>query len=972
MDWPAVELCRNLYGSRAQPATNHLVGRPRHPMGSTHCCRTPRGYQRAPQFCPRHLSKERVPTQLGAPQDQRGSYIQRSRSPWSQTTHYATRHRRIWYLLCWWHHLLAPLPASIQAPGNILYGRPWPWLWNEVSTWDSQSSIHLACQDSPLQPTSTTTYSISTLPKPRGLAIVLRMWSLGHTRPSSYAENPKQCGAHVPTDWRMDGLYRWNILSPGFLQGRDPWSPSGHCARAVAIRHAGIQWWIRSVASYATSRTRPSTTLLARRTWSWSGLATSSLLWPHGHSSHNRRSETALHRPATPLEKACTHGDEETRISRAMLTGSPRIPSYYPASAPKFRGTMDTRPICLKTDGRLVAVPMRSLLHVAARTTLSPEACSRKLLPWAPLPERCNLSQLQTILLDNSTSSTASCLRAKTDRDQYLLPRPDRAQLHGQLWSSTPSTSPRRYQPSGLFTDWGTLLAARHPSRRHLQTATTRATRTTQSLEESIGPYPTDDAQANEVFEETTEAVAQWFEDFQACGCDPRKAPSLDNVWLNVAEELAISDHEHAAFLLMHWGEHYLQPLLETWLDGQAEKLVEDSFASITQEFPRSRRQTRIQTLVRLLANPNAAQARRPHRPVRRGAANQRERQEAREEIHSLYQTQEEWQENLRQAEWSTTPTEKDVPTINEVAVRPHFLVVHLFSGRRRPGDIHEHLQSWASRAGCTMTVLSLDTANSGWYGDLNFESATWGRLTELYEGGHIAATISGSPCETFSSARAQPPPQELLDQGVTWPRPLRSFTRLFGLDHLTMRELRQTRMGSAFFLQTALALVYQLTFGGCGISEHPWIPTDPSFPSIWRTAILQLIAKHPRACLHRVEQWRWGATVRKPTGLLAIRLQEFNKSMYGRMHHTATPPTQVAIGRDCKTGRFKTMEHKEYPKRFCEAMAGTICDQLERDLRLGKCRNAPVSADLFAWLKEAANALEQQKLAGPLPDFQG
>ena len=380
----------------------------------------------------------------------------------------------------------------------------------------------------------------------------------------------------------------------------------------------------------------------------------------------------------------------------------------------------------------------------------------------------------------------------------------------------------------------------------------------------------------------------------------------------------------------------------------------------------------RISTLKRLLTSNGDIPARYPHRPVRRGAANHRERQEAHEEIFSLYQTQEEWQTSLRQVEWSTTPPEQDVPTINEVAVKPHFLVAHLFSGRRRPGDIHEHLQRWAGKSGCTVTVLSLDTANSGWYGDLNYESATWGRLTELYEGGHIAATISGSACETFSAARAQPPPQELLDQGVTWPRPLRSFIRLFGLDHLTMRELKQTRMGTAFFLQTALALVYQLTFGGYGISEHPWTPIDPSFPSIWRTAILQLIAKHPRVCLHRVEQWRWGATVRKPTGLLAVRLHEFNKSMYGRMDQTATPPSQVAIGRDGKTGRFKTMEHKEYPKRFCEAIAGTICDHLERDLRLGKCRSVPVDADLFAWLEEATTALAQQRLSGPMPDFQG
>ena len=272
-------------------------------------------------------------------------------------------------------------------------------------------------------------------------------------------------------------------------------------------------------------------------------------------------------------------------------------------------------------------------------------------------------------------------------------------------------------------------------------------------LEETIGPYSTEDAQARDTFSELHEAITQWFEDFKTCGFDHRLAPSLDDVWLNIAEDLVINDHEHAAFLIMYWGENYLQPILDTWLDGQAEKLVEDSFASVTQDFPRSHRHVRISTLKRLLTSIDDTPARRPHRPVRRGAANHRERQEAQEEIFSLYQTQEGWQTSLRQVEWSTTPPEQDVPTINEVAVKPHFLVASL----QREKETRRY-----SRAPPAMG------RNVGLHRD--------SLVTGHYEGGHIAATISGSPCETFSAARAQPPPQELLDQGVTWPRPLRSF----------------------------------------------------------------------------------------------------------------------------------------------------------------------------------------------------
>ena len=72
---------------------------------------------------------------------------------------------------------------------------------------------------------------------------------------------------------------------------------------------------------------------------------------------------------------------------------------------------------------------------------------------------------------------------------------------------------------------------------------------------------------------------------------------------------------------------------------------------------------------------------------------------------------------------------------------------------------------------------------------------------------------------------------------------------------------------------------------------------------------------KHPLICLHRVAQWRWGATVRKPTGLLAVRLRNFSKSMYSRTTPGATQPREVAIGKDA-TGAFKTSAHKEYQGR--------------------------------------------------------
>ena len=59
--------------------------------------------------------------------------------------------------------------------------------------------------------------------------------------------------------------------------------------------------------------------------------------------------------------------------------------------------------------------------------------------------------------------------------------------------------------------------------------------------------------------------------------------------------------------------------------------------------------------------------------------------------------------------------------------------------------------------------------------------------------------------------------------------------------------------------------------------------------------------------------------------------------------------------------GQFKTAEHKAYPAKFCEGLAGSICHQLSVDRDKGLVRKACLPSDLAAWIHEA----------GPLPDFQ-
>ena len=157
------------------------------------------------------------------------------------------------------------------------------------------------------------------------------------------------------------------------------------------------------------------------------------------------------------------------------------------------------------------------------------------------------------------------------------------------------------------------------------------------------------------------------------------------------------------------------------------------------------------------------------------------------------------------------------------ILAKPIFLIVHLFSGRRRSHDVHWHLAKLAEERGIEVAVLSMDTAVSPYYGDLTASSVSWQKLAHLYEQGLVAATVCGAPCETFSAARHVPPPDDLPDkEKLRWPRPLRTFARLFGLDGLRPKELRQCRQGSAFMFQAFMACTWHLVLGGLFLSEHP------------------------------------------------------------------------------------------------------------------------------------------------------
>jgi hypothetical protein len=219
-------------------------------------------------------------------------------------------------------------------------------------------------------------------------------------------------------------------------------------------------------------------------------------------------------------------------------------------------------------------------------------------------------------------------------------------------------------------------------------------------------------------------------------------------------------------------------------------------------------------------------------------------------EVTRLFDSQEQWQSDISRVRWEDFPVDPLVPLVPGLAPRPSFVIVHLFAGRRRDNDFHAWLDRWAGQRNTTLTILSLDTAISPVLGNLDCRSASWQHLQELYLQGYVTATLSGHPCETLSSARWTPAPEGIPQKH--WPRPLRTAMQLFGLDHRTFRELRQTHMGTSFFLQTLWTLACHIAYGGFFIEEHPGIiPRQPHHPSIWRSAIIRVLRQHPDVHFH-------------------------------------------------------------------------------------------------------------------------
>lgn len=247
-------------------------------------------------------------------------------------------------------------------------------------------------------------------------------------------------------------------------------------------------------------------------------------------------------------------------------------------------------------------------------------------------------------------------------------------------------------------------------------------------------------------------------------------------------------------------------------------------------------------------------------------------------------------------------------------------VLLHLFSGRRRRGDLQFYLDAMmAQQHSFDLWVISLDIVIDPVFGDATRASTCDFWLTAIKDG-YVIAMVAGPPCESWSRARGV----SLDDVTRHGPRIIRDVNSLWGMESVTIRELQQLCIGNALLGFAVLAFLALIFADGVGLIEHPALPEDDAqAASIWRLPLLQMIMEFPNVDFVRFCQGLMGAHSAKPTHLLVLNLPHLILRLHAQRVRKDLPRA-AAIGRS-QAGVWRTSALKEYPPALCKALSEEI-----------------------------------------------
>ena len=252
-------------------------------------------------------------------------------------------------------------------------------------------------------------------------------------------------------------------------------------------------------------------------------------------------------------------------------------------------------------------------------------------------------------------------------------------------------------------------------------------------------------------------------------------------------------------------------------------------------------------------------------------------------------------------------------------------IVLHLFCGHRREGDIQWQVESSQFAGRYSVFVLSVDIVISKRCDVSKHEHREF--WLNQCRGGRIVIGGAGPPCETFTVARHE--------EGG--PPPIRHPDHFWGIRATSPKQDEKLDCGNLLLCFTLEVIAALRLRGGAGYLEHPEYPNwkehlEPV--SIWKMPAVNELAQFPEIILHSFDQCTCGQISTKPTTLLLLRMPWIvadlkMRGRNGRCNHKGGHPPLTGKNED---GTFKTSPAKVYPAALSAIIARgmlTFCAQL-------------------------------------------
>lgn len=246
-------------------------------------------------------------------------------------------------------------------------------------------------------------------------------------------------------------------------------------------------------------------------------------------------------------------------------------------------------------------------------------------------------------------------------------------------------------------------------------------------------------------------------------------------------------------------------------------------------------------------------------------------------------------------------------------------VVVHMFAGERRKGDIQECLEQLMGESSHQLLMLSVDLAMDARWDFTN--PSTYHSMMQLAREGLIDIWLGGPPCSTVARSR-----HVYIRNG---PRPLRFRWCLWGRSDLRWAEQQRVDEANRLWINFWSMADEVCSHGGAYLMEHPADPGMEPYPSIWilpEVLALERRANADRAILH---QCAFGGIAPKLTCLSGnvVGLSDLD----GIRCPGISPHHQhgISIGR-CPEGGFYTRRLQTYPPALCLALANLLLNTLK------------------------------------------